>query len=146
MGADGMCPFRDKKAICMWPIIFVLMNLPENMRYDPRNIIILYIGTSATQGAPLNFPVQLEPVTRQLIRAANGFDLQVGAFGKMRVHLIAPIISCDGRGHQCTCTGVAGLGGDGGGDIYLCTYVRVCTGSPDSFVVEHRRAQGERAF
>ena len=50
-----MCPFKDKKAVSFWPLIFVNMNLPESMRYDPRNIIILYIATSANYGQPKNY-------------------------------------------------------------------------------------------
>jgi hypothetical protein len=96
-GWDGMSPFKDKKAVSFWPLIFINMLLPESMRYDPRNIIILYIATSATSGQPKNFEPHLSVVTDELILAANGFDLQVRG-ETVRVHLVAPIFTADARG------------------------------------------------
>ena len=65
-----MCPFKDKKKISLWPVILIIMNLPEAMRYDPRNIIIIYIAASAAGGQPKNFHTHLSMVVDELIGLA----------------------------------------------------------------------------
>ncbi len=97
LSTDGMCPFKDKKKISLWPVILILMNLPEAMRYDPRNIIILYIAASAAGGQPKNFHPHLSMVVDELINSAAGHDMLVGGV-QTRVHVVVPVLSADGRG------------------------------------------------
>ena len=96
MGTDGFCPFKDNKLLSLWPIIIILMNLPDTQRYDPRNIII---ATSIEGGQPKNFNAHLEHVVRELLAGAAGFQLHVGDV-PTTVHVVTPIISCDGPGAQ----------------------------------------------
>ena len=98
-----MCPFKDKKKISLWPVILIIMNLPEAMRYDPRNIIIIYIAASAAGGQPKNFHTHLSMVVDELIDSAAGHDLLVGGV-KTRVHVMVPVLSADGRGPLMLCT------------------------------------------
>jgi hypothetical protein len=49
----------------------VLLNLPVSMRYDPRNIIIVYIATSASGGQPKNFQPHLSVVVNELLRSTS---------------------------------------------------------------------------
>ena len=99
MGTDGFCPFRDNKLLSLWPIIIILMNLADTARYDPRNIIIMYVATSIDGGQPKNFNAHLEHVARELLAGANGFQVHVGDV-PTTVHVVAPIVSCDGPGAQ----------------------------------------------
>ena len=88
---------HDKSVLSFWPVILILLNLPECMRYDPCNIIIMYIATSATQGQPTNFLTHAGILAQELRNAAEGFDLEVG--GEMlRVHVVVPMWALDGRG------------------------------------------------
>ena len=97
LGTDGMCPFKEKKAYSLWFFILVLLNLPVSMRYDPRNIIIVYIATSASGGQPKNFQPHLSVVVNELLRGAAGFDLDVGGT-RTCVHVVAPVFAADARG------------------------------------------------
>jgi len=99
MGTDGFCPFKDNKLLSLWPIIIILMNLPDTQRYDPRNIIIMYVATSIKGGQPKNFNAHLEHVVKELLAGAAGFQLHVGDV-PTTVHVVTPIISCDGPGAQ----------------------------------------------
>ena len=72
MGTDGFCPFKDNKLLSLWPIIIILMNLPDTQRYDPRNIIIMYVATSIEGGQPKNFNAHLEHVVKELLAGAVG--------------------------------------------------------------------------
>ena len=102
LSTDGMCPFKDKTKISLWPVILIIMNLPEAMRYDPRNIIILYIAASAAGGQPKNFHSHLSMVVDELIDSAAGYDMLVGGL-KTRVHVVVPVLSADGRGPPILC-------------------------------------------
>ena len=112
MGTDGFCPFKDNLLLSLWPIIIILMNLADTARYDPRNIIIMYVATSIDGGQPKNFNAHLEHVARELLAGANGFQVHVGDV-PTTVHVVAPIVSCDGpgaqaRAHACrVCVSVA---------------------------------------
>ena len=97
LGTDGFCPFKDNKLCSLWPLIIILTNLPESERYDPRNIIIVYIATSASGGQPTNFQPHLSVVVNELLRGAAGFDLDVGGT-RTCVHVVAPVFAADARG------------------------------------------------
>ena len=63
----------------------------------PRNIIILYVATSITGGQPRNFFAHLEIVVKELVAASVGF--KIGVCGvPTTVHLVVPVVSCDGPG------------------------------------------------
>jgi len=81
----------------LWPIIIILMNLPDTQRYDPRNIIIMYVATSIDGGQPKNFNAHLKIAVQELLAGAAGFKLHVGDT-PTTVHVVTPIISCDGPG------------------------------------------------
>ena len=97
LGTDGFCPFKDNKLCSLWPLIIIFTNLPESERYDPRNIIILYVATSITGGQPRNFFAHLELVVKELAAASVGFKIGVRGV-PTTVHLVVPVVSCDGPG------------------------------------------------
>jgi hypothetical protein len=105
-GTDGFCPFRDKTVLSFWPVILILLNLPDCLRYDPSNIIIMYIATSATQGQPTNFLTHAGILAQELRDAADGFDLEVGG-DTLRVHVVVPMWALDGRGARAGTHAVA---------------------------------------
>jgi hypothetical protein len=94
---DGFCPFKDKKAISMWPFVLTVLNLPLSMRYKLKNALFMSIGTGPDNRQPTNFPTHHDLVAEELIRAARGWDININGTVR-RVRLIVPIFSCDGRG------------------------------------------------
>ena len=89
----------------LWPIIIILMNLPDTQRYDPRNIIV-YVATSIDGGQPKNFNAHLKIAVQELLAGAAGFKLHVGDT-PTTVHVVTPIISCDGPGARARCVWVS---------------------------------------
>ena len=96
-GLTACAHSKRRKAYSLWFFILVLLNLPVSMRYDPRNIIIVYIATSASGGQPTNFQPHLSVVVNELLRGAAGFDLDVGG-NRTCVHVVAPVFAADSRG------------------------------------------------
>ena len=94
---DGMCPFKDKKAISLWPFVLTVLNLPLSMRYHCKNALFVSVGTGPDHGQPGNFTTHHSLVVDDLIEAAQGWDMEVDGVTR-RVRLIVPIFSCDGRG------------------------------------------------
>ena len=94
---DGMCPFKDKKAISLWPFVLTVLNLPLSMRYHCKNAIFVSVGTGPDHGQPTNFATHHNLVVDDLIDAAQGWDIEVDGVTR-RVRVIVPVFSCDGRG------------------------------------------------
>jgi hypothetical protein len=94
---DGMCPFKDKKAISLWPFVLTVLNLPLSMRYHCKNAIFLSVGTGPDNRQPTNFATHHSLVVDDLIEAAQGWDIEVDGVTR-RVRVIVPVFSCDGRG------------------------------------------------
>ena len=93
---DGMCPFKDKKAISLWPFVLTVLNLPLSMRYHCKNTIFLSVGTGPDNRQPTNFATHHSLVVDDLIEAAQGWDIEVDGDAPRSGHRAR--FSCDGRG------------------------------------------------
>ena len=107
---DGMCPFKDKKAISLWPFVLTVLNLPLSMRYHCKNALFVSVGSGSDNRQPANFATHHYLVVDDLIEAAQGWDIEVDGVTR-RVRVIVPVFSCDGRGQTArTCNTPRGEG------------------------------------